>query len=294
MTGAGGLSGGLKVAGYVAALAVVLGAAVGVGSLIHPLRSAAATPAGHGEHGETATSQTSVAGLAINDHGYTLQLIDGSATGFSIGVPGKLQFRIIDGHGMPVTDYAENHERDLHLIVVNRNLSGYQHLHPELAADGTWSVPITFAAAGIYRAIADFTPAGATQVVLGADVLVTGEVKRAAAMAVSDHASVDGYEVKLNGQLVAGQTSSVALTVSKGGNPVTDLQPYLGAAGHLVALRAGDLGYVHVHPTSTGSGPQVEFAAEVPSAGTYQLYFDFQHGGTVRTAEFTVIAGGAQ
>jgi hypothetical protein len=85
--------------------------------------------------------------------------------------------------------------------------------------------------------------------------------------------------------------------VSKDGRPVTDLQPYLGAYGHLVALRDGDLAYLHVHPDGTpgdgrtAAGPEIVFHAEVPSAGSYRLYLDFQHAGVVRTAEFTAIAG---
>ena len=94
-----------------------------------------------------------------------------------------------------------------------------------------------------------------------------------------------------------GTASKLTLSVSKGGAPVTDLQPYLGAYGHLVALRDGDLAYLHVHPDGTPgdgrtvAGPQVTFFAEVPSAGSYRLYLDFQHTGTVRTAEFTAVAG---
>jgi hypothetical protein len=87
--------------------------------------------------------------------------------------------------------------------------------------------------------------------------------------------------------------------VSKDGQPVTDLQPYLAAYGHLVALREGDLAYLHVHPDGapgdgvTPAGPQIEFVAEVPSAGGYRLFLDFQHDGVVRTAEFTVPTGPA-
>jgi hypothetical protein len=86
----------------------------------------------------------------------------------------------------------------------------------------------------------------------------------------------------------------VTLTVNRDGVPVTDLQPYLAAYGHLVALREGDLAYLHVHPDGspgdgvTPAGPQIEFVAEVPTAGGYRLFLDFQHGGVVRTAEFTV------
>ena len=64
-------------------------------------------------------------------------------------------------------------------------------------------------------------------------------------------------------------------------------EPYLGAAGHLVVIREGDLGYLHVHPLDGEAGP-VRFAAEFPTPGTYRLFFDFSSGGTVRTASFTV------
>ncbi|MEV6492826.1 hypothetical protein AB0M20_30025 [Actinoplanes sp. NPDC051633] len=73
--------------------------------------------------------------------------------------------------------------------------------------------------------------------------------------------------------------------MSKDGKPVTDLQPYLGAYGHLVALRHGDLAYLHVHPDGTpgdgrtAAGPGIIFHADVPSAGAYRLYLDFQHAG---------------
>ncbi len=86
----------------------------------------------------------------------------------------------------------------------------------------------------------------------------------------------------------------LTLTVARDGEPVTDLQPYLAAYGHLVALRVGDLGYLHVHPEGapgdgvTAPGPEITFMAVAPSDGVYRLYLDFLHDGVVRTAEFTV------
>ena len=71
------------------------------------------------------------------------------------------------------------------------------------------------------------------------------------------------------------------------------MQPYLRANGHLVALRDGDLAYLHVHPRADSTpGSVVGFDAEVPSAGTYRVFFDFQVGGVVRTADFTVTTAG--
>ena len=157
----------------------------------------------------------------------------------------------------------------MHLIVVRRDATGFQHVHPEMAADGTWSLPVTLPAAGSYRAFADFTPAGGTGTVLGVDLAAPGPFEPVA-HAPSRTAHVDGYTVELAGDLLPGRASPVTLTVTRDGQPVTDLQPYLGAYGHLVALREGDLAYLHVHPDGAPgdgarAGPQVEFVAEVPT-----------------------------
>ena len=83
------------------------------------------------------------------------------------------------------------------------------------------------------------------------------------------------------------------LTVSRNGDVVTDLEPYLGASGHLVAMRSGDLAYAHVHPAENDEPAPgvVTFDAELTSAGRYGLFFDFKHNGTVHTAAFTFDQG---
>lgn len=110
-------------------------------------------------------------------------------------------------------------------------------------------------------------------------------------------AGVDGYTVTLDDTLAAGRTTGLTLSVTKDGTPVTDLEPYLGAYGHLVALCAGDLAYLHVHPEgepddgTTQPGPAISFMATATTSGTYRLFLDFKHQGTVRTAAFTLRTG---
>jgi hypothetical protein len=81
----------------------------------------------------------------------------------------------------------------------------------------------------------------------------------------------------------------VSVTTSAG--QPAPLQPYLGAFGHLVALRQGDLGYVHVHPEEQMVDGKVKFWLAAPSAGTYRMFFDFQVAGRVHTAAWTVTVG---
>jgi hypothetical protein len=100
---------------------------------------------------------------------------------------------------------------------------------------------------------------------------------------------VDGFEVTMAGVPRSGQSDDLTFHITRGGRPVTALQSYLGALGHLVALRKGDMAYLHVHPrTSAGSGPDVVFTPSSPPPGTYRMYLQFTLDGTVHVAEFTV------
>jgi hypothetical protein len=195
-----------------------------------------------------------------------------------------------------VTDYDVEHEKELHLIAVRRDFTGFQHVHPERTEDGTWSTALDLTS-GQWRLFADFKAAGGPAVTLGNDLAVRGKFEPAEApTADSTTATVGDYTVSLEGDLTAGAEAKLTLTVTRDGKPVTDLEPYLGAYGHLVALRSGDLAYLHVHPEGTPGdgktepGPEVVFFAQVPSPDRYHLYLDFKHEGEVRTAAFTVAA----
>lgn len=84
--------------------------------------------------------------------------------------------------------------------------------------------------------------------------------------------------------------------MTRDGEPVTTLKPYLGSFGHLVMLRASDLAYLHAHPDAETpsaedrSGPTVTFHATAASAGRYLLYFDFLVDGSVHSASFVLDA----
>jgi hypothetical protein len=288
----------IKLGGFGIGLAAVFTAALGLGSLF-PAAAPTTPTAAHGGHADTPPNQNTPqavlpAGLQISQDGYRLTPLTGS---LSTGAPQPFRFQITGPDSKPVTAYTTSHDKDLHLIVVRRDLSGFQHVHPELGSDGTWSIPLAVPAAGPYRIFADFQPAGHDGLTLGADVPAAGDYQPTPLPATARTATVDGYTVTLTGDLTPGASSKLTLSVSKDGRPVTDLQPYLGAYGHLVALRDGDLAYLHVHPDGepgdgrTTAGPAVAFHAEVPSAGAYRLYLDFQHDGKVRTAEFTAVAG---
>lgn len=283
---------------YTAGLALAFGTAFTVAGAAIPKTAVAegmaAAAQAHGSHdsmgdmGDAGTPH----GVALAAGGYQLGPVHAPA---EVGSAGTLSFTIDDAAGHPLRDYATSHEKELHLIVVRTDGSEFRHVHPQRTPDGTWTIPWTWEEAGSYRVFADFVPASSTDsVTLTRTVDVAGPVTLAATPSKARTARVDGFDVTIAGDLRGGASSELTVSVAKDGAPITTLHPYLGAFGHLVVLRDGDLAYLHVHPEGADpqagqlGGPTVRFAAEAPSSGRYLLYFDFQIDGAVHTGAFVL------
>lgn len=241
----------------------------------------------HGDEAPAATEDDAAAGLAVAENGYRLVP---EGVRLEPGRPERFEFRVLGPDGEPVREFEAEHEREMHLIVVRRDTAHYRHLHPTLGAGGTWRAKLQLPAAGVYRAYADFRIEGERRT-LATALFAPGELRPEPLPAPSRAATADGYDVSLaSGGLAAGEPAALTFQVSRRGEPVSDLQPYLGALGHLVALREGDLAYVHVHPEeeSEGGGDEIAFAAEFPTAGRYRLFLQFRHEGRVPTVDYTL------
>jgi hypothetical protein len=317
------MSAARKIALFAAGLLVIFGAAAALGSSFEPADTE--QDAGHGmamsegeektmgvhtskeAHGGGHGAKHEPAGLAVSEGGYTLRM---SPTQVARGEESELRFTIEDEAGSPVTEFDELHERRMHLILVRRDGAEFRHLHPKMDAAGTWTEAVEFDEPGVYRAFADFS-VGGEQHTLASDVFVSGGEFEARPFPAATPVDTTGdYEVRLQaGKPVAGKSSTLTFAVSEGGHGVHDLSPYLGAKGHLVALREGDLAFLHVHPEEAGDGHghgndeghddggdgghegsanEIAFAATFPTAGRYRLYLQFKHDGAVRTVEYTV------
>jgi hypothetical protein len=204
--------------------------------------------------------------------------------------PQQYAFRIERSPDQTVRDFQVEHTKRMHLIVVRSDLTGFQHVHPTMADDGTWRGSIRLRKGGEYRMFADFRHAGKRRT-LAADVPVEGEFKRVRLPAPSPYARTGGgLDVVLyHHGSGAGAPAHVQFEVAEGGRPVTaELQPYLGALGHLVAIREDDLEYLHTHP----DGASPAFHVQYPTAGNYRVFLQFRHRGRVHTAAFTVAVPG--
>ncbi|MBQ1015560.1 hypothetical protein KBX53_32460 [Micromonospora sp. M51] len=248
-------------------------------------------PAGTGPHthrGDSGTGETLATGTTVSAAGFTLQPLERTQPA---GVRADYRFRIVGTDRQPATRFAVVHDKPLHLIVVGRDLTGYHHLHPTMAPDGTWSVPLTLARPGGYRVYADFsvTTANGSQqpLVLGVDHTVPGAHTPAALPPPQAQAAAGPFTVSMTGTPTVGVTAPIHFQVTSAATPA-QLERYLGAYGHLVVVREGDLGYVHVHPEQELVDGTVKFWLTTPSSGRYRAFFDFQVDGKVHTAEYTI------
>jgi hypothetical protein len=270
-----------RLAGFAAILALAFGGAAFAGSRLdvrpgEPSGDAAEPAHGMGaeeEGGHGAKAPDAIRGLAVSDDGHALEL---ERTTARAGKRFELAFRITGRDGATVSDFDVEHTKRMHVIIVRRDLTGFQHVHPVQRPDGSWTVPVALPDPGTYRVFADFSTQDEPRT-LGADLTVDGAADAHPLPAPNRTVTTDGLDVRLTAE-----GEELGFEVTRDGAPVA-VDDYLGAKGHLVALREGDLAFLHVHPDED----RLRFMAELPTAGRYRLFLQFQVDGEVHTAAFT-------
>lgn len=232
-------------------------------------------------------------GLTDAKDGYTLTP---TATELPAGTDAAYTFRIAGPDGTPVASFAVDQTKRMHFYAIRSDLTGFQHVHPTMAADGTWTAHLAGLKPGTWRMYASFTPdsgtGAGTSFVLSRTVTVAGRAQDIPLTPATTTTKVDGYTVAIKGQQMAGMTHPMTVTLSKDGRPVTDLQPYLDTYAHLTAIHQGDLAFAHLHPQAkvngdTG-GPDLGFHAMFPEPGNWRLFLQFQTTGQLHTAALTL------
>ncbi|MSO30690.1 MAG: hypothetical protein EXQ48_07070 [Acidobacteria bacterium] len=223
------------------------------------------------------------------------------------GIPFRAQFTIRHpGTEKPVTALELVHDRRYHLFVMSRDLSEFQHLHPELQPDGSWVMDVTVPKPGYYWVASDFVPTSGSPQFLPRPLITagfTGDIMSEAAHLTPDAVmtkTVDGITANVATEPavpVAGGYGHLMFTLTDAatGQPVTDLQPYLGAFGHTLIVSEDLQDAVHSHPSpgpdsdvSRGrGGPRATFEGYLPRPGVYRAWTQFLRNDRLSTFTFT-------
>lgn len=200
----------------------------------------------------------------------------------------RVEFALTGPDGGPATDLHEVDGQLVHVIAFRRDLTGYQHTSPERGEGASWSAVLNLTP-GPWHLIVDLEPAGlGREITLATDFTVSGDYHPAAVSEPAESADAGGLTVRQLSGLGTRPESLSRFAVTDGGRPVTDLQPESGLLGHCVIIRPADLGYRHLHPSSTGTGPDLDFTGGVPAAGRYVVFVEFSRQDRLHVARFTV------
>src|SRR5678815_751927 len=208
------------------------------------------------------------------------------------------------------------HDRKYHLFVISQNMEYFQHIHPEQRPDGTWTIDLTLPKPGYYKVLSDFLPAGGSTQFIARPLVTagyTGDLAGDSAHLVPDTVfkkSVDDLTAEVAFDpptFVAGLYGHLDfhLTDTRTGQPVTDLQTYLGAFGHTLIMSEDMVDYVHSHPIDISAsdengpkqfmlppdadpeklrgGPDVTFEGLMPKPGRYRAWTQFRRNGKLYT-----------
>jgi hypothetical protein len=191
--------------------------------------------------------------------------------------------------------FAEAHERLLHLFIISRDLRYFAHEHPRKTPEGfelTIDLP-----PGTYMLIADFLPGGGYPQMVHRAILTPGfRASPFGTVALQEDGAdkaADGMRVRMKVEPARARPAATLRfrLTDEAGTAVTDLEPYLGSAGHLLVVSPDLTHSIHAHPDAPGAGPELSFDVEFPEAGIYKLWVQVQRRGKVIAVPFVVRIG---
>ncbi|MGA7730904.1 MAG: hypothetical protein WCD37_06490 [Chloroflexia bacterium] len=232
----------------------------------------------------------------------------------------SIAYTLKDGAGaaMPPERLAIAHEKLMHLILVSQDLGSFQHLHPASQGEGVYATETSVSLAGKYVLFDEFVTAeGTTQIerhvvaTEGADEADTPAMLSATLGELQEwgdlRATLTTGAPRIRRRLPTGFLMNV---VTKDGQPVTDMQPWLGAPCHIVIVSADTKQFAHTHGDVPGGsmsgdmgtmgnmamptppaqfGPRLAFTHTFMQPGPYRVWVQFTYQGEVATFGFNVV-----
>jgi antitoxin (DNA-binding transcriptional repressor) of toxin-antitoxin stability system len=262
-----------KLAAFMALLVVVFGVSYFIGTQSQALLAPAPT-----HNSEMVAPASTVEGYAVHAVEPTQKPGKDVLVELAVTAPGDQVLSELD----------EDAGEHLHLIAFRRDLTGYQHVTPQQGEGTSWWGILNLTP-GPWHVIIHFqSKALGREIALATDFTTSGEYRPEPLPPAADQVQIKDLTVTRAGELTTSADSGTAITVTDHGQPVTDLQPAHDEMGHSVLIRPADLGYLHMHSDSTGTGPRLDFLGAVSDQGRYRLFVEFYRGGKLYLAPFTV------
>jgi hypothetical protein len=207
-----------------------------------------------------------------------------------------LNFKIEEpDNGKTVQDFEVMHEKLYHLFLVSQDMRFFRHIHPEKQPDGTFNLDVKFPHAGLYRVLSDFYPKGGTPQLIASTMMIPGSgFKLEPAKLTPDlkPQKSENLDVELAldpPEPLAGFKTLMFFKLK----PNDEIEPYLGAMGHMLAASSDLIDMMHTHPLyvtdpDEGAYKQIQFNLIFPRAGIYRVWVQFQRKGVVNTVAFNV------
>jgi hypothetical protein len=255
----------------------------------------------------TASMDSNKMAMTDSSSNYTVNLMSGKS--YPSNKPVSLHFTV-EKNGKAFKGFVLDSTKLVHLIVVRKDRSNFQHVHPTYnSKTGMFTMDnFQFPTDGQYRIYANFATTSAHKDAMGmiateapyVDVNV-GDASKVAAQplgADSQTSTADGLTAMIVSSpnnsstptFYAGQDGTVEIGITKDGAAFKNLQEYLGNLGHMVIL-GPNLEFIHAHPISGDVNNQtgyIPFMVTFPISGQYKIYLQTKVNDAVSTFDFNV------
>jgi hypothetical protein len=207
----------------------------------------------------------------------------------------RLQLTLARADGSIPSPFIITHERELHLFVIRQDLTSFAHVHPDRVGAGSYSVNLDDPTPGEYRIFADFVPTDAPPQLLQQTISIAGRGRvrthRPAGNAARTVQTAGGMRIALEAEEVrVGTPALLTFTFAdpETGAAIEDLEPFLGAAGHLFFTDPDFQMASHSHPLEEPRSARVRFLVRFPDRADFRIWLQVQRRGEVTTTEWTI------
>ena len=232
---------------------------------------------------------------------------------------------------VPPDTYLLDHGKVMHLYAIRwPQMDAAFHLHPTLVGSSDFRTMLPSMPPGEYRLFGDVVhasgfpetllatvdvPAGMQGAPLDSEDASATPAPLSAGMLGTSYKLPDGYTMVWDkpAALQAGTAYSFTFhLLGPTGKPASDMQPYLGMAGHAAFVKTDGSVFAHTHPEGSAAmadvmladeslpgapamaamnpagpiAPDVSFPYGFPTPGRYRILIQMKHGTTVETGVF--------